>query len=160
MKKLSIACVVAVALFVPAVAQAQEGLGSQIRPVSLLAADTSTVRATPVAIDARDFEKRLFGEKRSPVLLSLYGSLAALNAADVVTTRKVMARGGRELNPFMQEAAGNTMMMSGVKLATTAATVIMIDRISKKNRRAGVISAVVANGLMAAVVAHNVRQLR
>lgn len=36
----------------------------------------------------------------------------------------------------------------------------MIDRIGKKNRRAGVITALVANGLMAAVVAHNVRQLR
>ena len=160
MKSLALVCAVAAALFCPAAAQAQEVRNSPIQNVSLLAASTSPLRPAPAAIDAREFEKRLFGEKRSPVLLSLYGSLAVLNAADVVTTRKVMARGGREMNPFMQEAAGNTMMMSGVKLATTAATVVMIDRISKKNRRAGVISAIVANGLMAAVVAHNLRELR
>ena len=160
MKKFWSACVVAVALFVPAVAQAQNALSSEVRTRALLAVDTATVRATPAAIDARDLERRLFGEKRSSVLLSLYGSLAALNAADVITTRKAIARGGHELNPIMQDAAGNAMVMSGVKLATTAATVLMIDRIDKKNRRAGVITALVANGLMAAVVAHNVRQLR
>lgn len=122
MKKFWSACVVAVALFVPAVAQAQNALSSEVRTRALLAVDTATVRATPAAIDARDLERRLFGEKRSSVLLSLYGSLAALNAADVITTRKAIARGGHELNPIMQDAAGNTMVMSGVKVATTAAS--------------------------------------
>ena len=55
----------------------------------------------PASIDARDLEKRLFGAKRSPLLLSLSGSLIALNVLDVVTTRRALAQGAVEANPFM-----------------------------------------------------------
>lgn len=113
--------------------------------------------ASVKAIDARDFEKRFATQGRSPVLVSLYATLAGLQVLDVVSTRGALARGGVELNPLMKDAVGSNTLSVGIKSATTLATILAIDRISKRNRKAGIVAAVIANGVTAAIVAHNMR---
>lgn len=135
-------------------AAAQEHPRSLEQSASMAA--TQAVRT----ISAREFERSLNLEGRSPLLTSLYGTLAGLHALDVISTRRALARGATELNPMMEGAATSANTAFAMKALATASTVLAIDRISKRSRTAAVITAVVANGAMAAIVAHNLRQSR
>ncbi len=150
----------AAVVLVPQTVQAQDAAVFNLRTASSHVESANTVKTGVKSIDAREYERQMFGNKRGPVLTSLYGSLIALNALDIVTTRKMMAKGGTELNPLMKGAAGSTHLMLGLKLTTTAATILIMDRVGKRNHRAAVIAATAANLLMSAIVANNMKQLR
>lgn len=149
-----------VVVLVPQAAQAQDAAAFNFRSGSSHAGSVNVLKSDVKSIDAREFEKQMFGNKRGPVLTSLYGSLIALNALDVITTRRALAKGGTEVNPLMKSAAASTHLMLGLKMTTTAATILLVDRIGKKHHRAAMIAATAANLLMTAVVANNMKQLR
>jgi hypothetical protein len=140
---------------VPDVASAQDA-----RHEAMPAFGSTLKAATTAPISAREFEQRFAPAKRSALTLSLYGTLAGLNVLDVVSTRQAVGRGAVELNPLMKDAIGDNAMSFGIKGATTLATILAIDRIAKRNRKAGIVAAVIANGVTAAIVANNLRQAR
>lgn len=155
MKTFISAMVALTVLCVPALASAQN-IAPDTRSAFRASLDAAAVRP----IDSREIEGRLRGGDRSPVLMSLYGSLAALNVLDVVSSRKAIAAGGTERNPLMKDAIQSNHLSLGIKAASTLGTVVMIDRISKKSRTAAIVTAVIANGVTAAIVASNLRQVR
>ena len=93
---------------------------------------------------------------RRPAMLStLYGTYGALQALDVVTTRRALAAGAREQNPVMNN--GNMATMIAVKAAAGVSTVYFTERLWKKNRAGAIVVMAALNGVSAAIVAHNQR---
>lgn len=93
---------------------------------------------------------------RRPVALgALYGTYAALQAMDVISTRKALAAGAREANPLMR--TGNMGTTIALKAAGGVATFYFVEKAWKKNRVGAIVLMVAINGASAAVVAHNNR---
>ena len=95
--------------------------------------------------------------KRPAMLPVLYASLAGLQAYDVYSTHQALALGAREANPLMAGVAGSTTGMVVVKTVSTATTIVLAERLWRKNKVAAILTMVAANGVMAAVAAHNAR---
>lgn len=97
-------------------------------------------------------------EPHRPVALTvLYGTFAALQTADILSTHQAIQSGAREANPVM---SGGTAGMIAVKAAGTAAGIYFAERLWKKNRLAAIMTMVAANGVTAAIVAHNATNIR
>jgi hypothetical protein len=73
---------------------------------------------------------------------SLLAWLVALNIADLITTREVLARGGSESNPLMQGVIDNMMHASLVKFACIAVVVALVLRTRFTHRVAWSLGAV------------------
>lgn len=100
-------------------------------------------------------------EPRRPAALPvLYASLGVMQALDVYSTSKALSAGAREQNPMMAQFAGNKGAMIAYKAAMTAGTIAAVENMWKKNRVGAVLMAIAANGVTAAVAAHNVRVAR
>lgn len=95
--------------------------------------------------------------QRPAILPALYASLGAMQVLDVVSTNRAVKAGARERNPMMSGLAGNSGAMIAYKVAMTAGTVIAVEKMWKKNRVGAIMMAVAANGVTAAVAAHNVK---
>jgi hypothetical protein len=93
---------------------------------------------------------------RFPLLGSMYASFVALQVADVHSTTRALAAGGREANPMLP-FAGNTATMVGVKAASSAATVYLVNRIARRNRTAAIVLMAALNSAYSAIVAQNYR---
>jgi hypothetical protein len=93
--------------------------------------------------------------KRPPVLPVLYGTYAALQVMDVVSTRKALAAGAREANPVM--SGGNIGATVALKAASGAATFYVVEKTWKKHRAGAIMLMAIMNGTSAAIVAHNNR---
>jgi hypothetical protein len=91
--------------------------------------------------------------KRPRMLPVLYGTYATLHALDIVTTRRAIKAGAREVNPLMN--SGHVGTMIAVKAATGVSTMYITEKMWKKNRAAAVILMAAINGATAAVVSHN-----
>jgi hypothetical protein len=87
----------------------------------------------------------------------LYISFAALQGLDAFTTVRGMNRGTVEANPLVGEMAGNPAALVAMKAGVTGATVLLTERLWKRNRVAAVAMMAALNGMYAAVVAHNWR---
>jgi len=98
---------------------------------------------------------------RGPLLPTLYVSLAALNAFDAYATSAGVSKGASEANPLMQHVAGSPTAMWAVKGAATATSIYFAERLWRKNQKVKAIAVMLAaNGMMAAVAAHNAAVLR
>ena len=93
--------------------------------------------------------------KRPATLAVLYGSYGLLQAMDIVSTRQALASGAHEANPLIKK--GNMGATLAIKAAGGAATLIIAEKMWKKNRVGAIVLMAVANGVSAAVVAHNHR---
>jgi Domain of unknown function (DUF5658) len=93
------------------------------------------------------------------VLPSLYVSLAALNALDAYTTsRGIRAAVAGEANPLMRGVAAHPAALLAIKGGTTAATVLLSERLRKSHHRtAAVLTMIASNGVVAMVSVHNAR---
>jgi hypothetical protein len=99
--------------------------------------------------------------ERPAALLSLYGSLIALQGLDIHSTRRGLASGaGRELNPAVRPVVRNSAAFIAVKASATAGVIWASEKMWKKNRKAAVIFTALVNAGMAAVVANNYRVKR
>ena len=96
-------------------------------------------------------------ERRPAALTAMYGTLVAVQALDVYTTRRALGAGAQEANPLMRRAAGSSGAMLAVKAVSTVGTVFFAERAWKKNRKGAVILMAVINGATAAIAAHNLR---
>jgi hypothetical protein len=100
-------------------------------------------------------------ERRPPVLVPLYLSLAALHVADTVATvQAIREHDAREMNPAMRPFAGDHAALLLIKSASMAGTVFAVEKLWRKNRAAAVATMIGINTLYAGVVSHNIRTMR
>jgi hypothetical protein len=117
------------------------------------------LRPVPEIVRERPYE--LTFKARRPVALPvLYVTLGTLQAFDVYTTAKVLGGGGIERNPLIGPVTGNTAALAAVKAGATAATIFFAEKLWHRNKAAAIAAMVVTNGIMATVVANNVRNLQ
>lgn len=88
---------------------------------------------------------------------SLYASFATLQALDAHSTLRAINGGGSEANPFMAGIASKPFAFVAMKAGTTAATIYLAEKLSKKNPIASVLLMTAMNSAYATVVAHNYR---
>jgi hypothetical protein len=93
--------------------------------------------------------------KRPALLPVLYGTYAGLQALDVVSTRKALAAGASETNPFMNPR--NMGATIAVKAASGIATFYVVEKTWKKHRVGAVVLMAIMNGTSVAIVARNNR---
>ena len=96
--------------------------------------------------------------ERPAALIPLYLSQAALQGADLYTTRRALNAGHIEANPVFKNASFGTMV--GAKVAATAASIFIAEKLWKRNRYAAIGVMVITNIGMSAVVANNYRVLQ
>jgi hypothetical protein len=94
------------------------------------------------------------------VLVPLYITSAMLQMMDVHSTRRAIAVGHAEGNPFMSGIASNTTAFVAVKAATAASVILLSEKLRKRNRVAAIGLMIAVNAATAAVVAHNYRVAR
>lgn len=128
--------------------------------ISVAARHLAAEAAARGSIDSREIERRFAPGDRSAAMITLYGSLTALGVLDVISTRAALARGATEANPLLKGTAGQTAPSLALKGLATASTIYLVNRLSKRSRKAAIATLIVANAVSAAVVAHNVRQGR
>ena len=133
-------------------ARAADGDTGAATAMPIAAAVARAAKSTAPAADLWTLSRA----PRRPVALSaLYGTYGALQALDVVSTRRALAAGARERNPLMN--GGNMTTMIAVKAAAGASTIYFTERLWKKNRVGAVIVMAALNGASAAIVARNQR---
>lgn len=119
-------------------------------------ADTITAVEADGQIPRPTFRVDVVGPAKRPVALPvLYGTLVALQAADFYTTKKGLSLGARETNPVMRGGDTNTMVF--VKAASTAATILIAEKMWKKNKAGAIAMMLATNVDYGAVVANNAR---
>lgn len=96
------------------------------------------------------------GPDRGTALPILYLAFGALQIADVISTKQALAAGGKEMNPLFPIATRPALALS-MKAATTAAAIYAAERALRTNRRTAIVTMIIASGVMAAVVTHNVQ---
>ena len=87
--------------------------------------------------------------ERPAALIPLYLSQAALQGADLYTTRRALNAGHVEANPVFKNASFGTMV--GAKVAATAASIFIAEKLWKRNRYAAIGVMVITNIGMSAV---------
>ena len=92
---------------------------------------------------------------RPPVLLPLYVTFAALQMLDAHSTTTGLKNGVVEGNPVMAPFASHTGALYATKIAATAATVYIGEKLWRKNRVAAIVMMVVVNSAYAVVVHRN-----
>jgi hypothetical protein len=95
-------------------------------------------------------------EPRRPAsLLPLYAANVTLQGLDLWSTKRALDAGNREGNPLFKDASFGTM--TGAKIAASAATVLIAEKLWRRNRVAAVGLMVAANVGLSAVVVNNYR---
>jgi hypothetical protein len=92
---------------------------------------------------------------RPRVLVPLYVLQFTLNGLDVHSTVRALDAGHREANPLFKD--GSAKRMIGAKVASSAVSVFVAEKLWKKNRVAAVVMMAGVNAGLAAVVANNYR---
>jgi len=95
---------------------------------------------------------------RPALLIPLYASNFALQGLDLWTTKRALDAGNRETNPFFKDASIGAM--TGAKIAASAATVLIAEKLWKRNRMAAVGLMLATNVGLSAVVANNYRVMQ
>ena len=128
-------------------------------PVGILAA--AIAEAPAIAMETAPERWMLDRTVRRPASIPvLYGTLGALQALDIYSTRRALRTGGTEVNPLMKDASGSQAGMFAAKALSTAGAIYFTERAWKKNRKGAVVLMAVVNGVTAAVVARNLRNAR
>ena len=144
----------------PASASTATPLADATTAISVAAPDATTgpvgtvgtLKTPKWMLDAQD--------RRPAALPALYASLGVLQGLDIYSTRRAIDAGATELNPAMQSAAKNGAAMLAVKALSTAGSIYFTERAWKKNRKGAVVLMAVVNGVTAAVVANNMKNVR
>jgi Domain of unknown function (DUF5658) len=95
---------------------------------------------------------------RPLVLPALYVTFGALQALDAHSTLRALDRGQVEGNPVMRGIASQPAAVVGIKAATTAGTIFLTEKLSRRHRTAAIVLMVALNAGYLAVVSHNYRR--
>lgn len=142
---------------VPAVAQSASGVPtSDARVAGSLLASTSSVATmssapvTPVGVAPR----------RSLTLPALQVSFGALQVMDVVSTVRGLNAGLTEANVVMRGIAGRPMALAAVKAGAATASVLLVNRMARRNRAAAIATMAALNTAYSLVVVRNMQAIR
>ena len=124
--------------------------------VNFAAADAESAAASSVT-PRQPSPSRSRTTDAAPLRVSLYVSLAALQALDAHSTLKALSGGAHEANPLMQNVAGNPGALLAVKAGTTAATIFFAEHVAKKSPIVSLAVMFAMNSAYATIVAHNYR---
>lgn len=116
---------------------------------------TAIAQAAPVERWQRDTP-----QARPAALPVMYATLAALQVADVYSTRQALGATAYEANPLMRNASKHAGAMLAVKALSTVGTIYFAERAWKKNRVGALVLMAAINGVTAAVTARNLRNAR
>ena len=119
---------------------------------SAQALDAAPVAVTTEAQAAPVVESNL---ERPRALMPLYAMQIALNGLDVHSTMRALDAGHREVNPLFKD--GSAAKLIGAKVASSALSFYLAEKLWKKNRVAAVVMMASVNAGMMAVVANNYR---
>ena len=92
-------------------------------------------------------------EKRPALLIPLYTVNVALQGADVHSTMQALKLGNREGNPLFREGVSGKMV--GAKLAASATTILVSEKLWKRHRMGAVSVMLVSNAALAFIAARN-----
>ena len=95
--------------------------------------------------------------RRPPALPALYLSFAVLQGLDAHSTLAAVSAGAREVNPAVKGLVSQPTSFVAAKIAATAGTVYLTERLWRKHRIAAVALMVAVNATYGAIVAHNYR---
>ncbi len=88
-------------------------------------------------------------------------SLAVLQGADLFSIHAATVSGASELNPLLNTVGGGPVGQTAVKAALTTSSILLAERVWKKEKRvAAVVAMIAANSLMVFVVHHNIQNIR
>ncbi len=90
----------------------------------------------------------------------MYGSFAALQVMDAISTNKALAAGGVEANPAMSGVVKNKNAFMAVKVGAAVATAFFAEKLAKNHPRKATILMAVLNVAYAGIVVHNYRVAR
>jgi hypothetical protein len=93
--------------------------------------------------------------ERPAALMPLYVSAGVLQAMDLYTTSRGMKGGAHETNALIRKGNSGTTM--ALKAATTAAGIVLAEKLWKKNKAAAILSMVAANAITSYAVVNNYR---
>ena len=114
-----------------------------------------TTLVAPSAAVAKAWARESGGSSATfRTLLATYGVVQGL---DMVSTIKARNRGAVEANPLMQGSIGKGL---AVKAAMGTVTMLAMQRLEKKSKKAAVITMIAMNVGTAAVIANNLRVAR
>jgi hypothetical protein len=146
----------------PALAQHAIALESPALVSASLAALLASSRPFGVSIPPRVATVSPLGNSVQPVAMgrpailpALYVSFAALQALDAHSTLAAVGAGRNEANPALKGIVDQPGAFLAVKVAATAGTLYLTERLWKKHRGAAVALMLVANGTYALIVANN-----
>jgi hypothetical protein len=91
-------------------------------------------------------------------LPALYVSFAVLQGLDAHSTLTAVGAGRSEANPAVKRLVSRPATFLGAKLAATAGTLYLTERLWKKNRAAALALMVAVNVTYGAIVASNYRR--
>lgn len=94
-------------------------------------------------------------DDRPAALPVLYGSLVVMQGLDFYTTRRGLALGARESNPLIRN--GNPATTIALKAASTGVTILIAEKMWRRNRTGAIALMAATNLVFGAVVSNNVR---
>lgn len=95
--------------------------------------------------------------QRPGLLPALYAANVALQALDAHSTLSAIGNGAQEANPVMRGVVGNRGALLAVKAGAAAGTILIAEKLWRRNRVGAIVLMTVVNGVTAAIVAHNYR---
>jgi len=97
---------------------------------------------------------------RPSLLVPLYVAFGGLQVLDAHSTLNAVALGGRETNPLVRQALGNTAGMIAMKSGAAVGVVLLTERLWPRNRVAAVLTMIAINSAYVTIAAHNYRIAR
>ena len=92
---------------------------------------------------------------RPKVRIPLIVTFGALQSLDVHSTLRAVNAGGRETNPIVGSMLSSPVAFIATKAATTAALVVLTERLRKHHPQAAMLTLVGLNSAFGMIVAHN-----
>lgn len=89
----------------------------------------------------------------------MYASFAGLQALDAHSTMRALQNGGVEANPLLRDLAGRPAAIVALKAGVTASTILVAEKLRRKNRLAAWAFMASLNSFYAVVVVHNYRAI-
>ena len=135
----------------PAAAQAESRLPSP----DMLVGDV--LQASPSAAVIPTPAQTLPAPRRSLTLPTLQVSYAALQVMDVLSTARALNAGLQEGNVAMKGIVGQPMALAAIKGGAAVATILITNRVARKNRAVAIATMLAVNTAYSVVVARNIR---
>lgn len=120
--------------------------------VPAIAQTESLTQSAPLVLEMRMIEPPV-----PTSVKALFGSYTVLQGLDIYSTSMALRRGAREANPLMPTSMGQAIAF---KAAMNLTTYYAVNKMSRNNRKAAIVTMVILNAVTAGVVANNMKNAR